>query len=164
MGRVIESTTIGQDAPSTSHSPSSSKVQPPISHQGITAGPTIKDNPFAQAKDNPFVNVFAPEPSSEESSSGDLNMAYPLPLDTAYLVLCPIQRIHTTVADVSKHEDVIWDVIFLILHLLDGWDQVFNYKKLDHFTMKALWILLDQREMMRLEDNDEGIFDNEDGN
>ncbi|GJZ29601.1 retrovirus-related pol polyprotein from transposon TNT 1-94 [Tanacetum coccineum] len=67
------STTIGQDAPSTSHSPSSSKVQPPISHQGITAGPTIKDNPFAQAKDNPFVNVFAPEPSSEESSSGDVS-------------------------------------------------------------------------------------------
>ncbi|GJT93404.1 integrase, catalytic region, zinc finger, CCHC-type containing protein [Tanacetum coccineum] len=43
-----------------------------ISHQGVAAGPTIKDNPFAQAKDNPFVNVFAPEPSSEESSSGDV--------------------------------------------------------------------------------------------
>ncbi|GKE62139.1 retrovirus-related pol polyprotein from transposon TNT 1-94, partial [Tanacetum coccineum] len=46
-----------------------------ISHQGVAAGPTIKDNPFAQAKDNPFVNVFAPEPSSEESSSGDVSSA-----------------------------------------------------------------------------------------
>ncbi|GJV89908.1 retrovirus-related pol polyprotein from transposon TNT 1-94 [Tanacetum coccineum] len=69
------STTIDQDAPSTSHSPSSSKVQPPISYQGVAARPTIKDNPFAQAKDNPFVNVFAPEPSSEESSSGDVSSA-----------------------------------------------------------------------------------------
>ncbi|GJV02679.1 retrovirus-related pol polyprotein from transposon TNT 1-94 [Tanacetum coccineum] len=69
------STTIDQDAPSTSHSPSSSIVQPPISHQGVAAGPTIEDNPFSQAEDNPFVNVFAPEPSSEESSSRDISSA-----------------------------------------------------------------------------------------
>ncbi|GJZ23799.1 putative ribonuclease H-like domain-containing protein [Tanacetum coccineum] len=65
------STTIDQDAPSTSHSPSSSEVQAPILHQGVAAGPTFEDNPFAQADNDPFVNVFAPEPSSEESSSGD---------------------------------------------------------------------------------------------
>ncbi|GJY25006.1 retrovirus-related pol polyprotein from transposon TNT 1-94 [Tanacetum coccineum] len=69
------STTIDQDALSISHSPSSSEVQPTISHQGVAAGPTIKYNPFAQAKDNPFVNVFAPEPSSKESSSGDVSLA-----------------------------------------------------------------------------------------
>nr|GEU94139.1 retrovirus-related Pol polyprotein from transposon TNT 1-94 [Tanacetum cinerariifolium] len=67
------STTIDQDAPSISYSPSSSAVQPPISHQGVTAGPTIKDNPFAQAEDDPFVNVFAPESSSKESSSRDVS-------------------------------------------------------------------------------------------
>nr|GEV41680.1 retrovirus-related Pol polyprotein from transposon TNT 1-94 [Tanacetum cinerariifolium] len=67
------STTIDQDAPLTSYSPSSSKVQPPISHQGVAAGPTIEDNPFAQAEDNPFVNVFPPEPSSKESSSRDVS-------------------------------------------------------------------------------------------
>ncbi|GJZ17231.1 retrovirus-related pol polyprotein from transposon TNT 1-94 [Tanacetum coccineum] len=38
------STTIDQDAPSSSHSPSSLEVQPPISHQGVAAGLTIKDN------------------------------------------------------------------------------------------------------------------------
>ncbi|GKB12719.1 integrase, catalytic region, zinc finger, CCHC-type containing protein [Tanacetum coccineum] len=64
------STTIDQDAPSTSYSPSSSVVQPPISHQDVAAGPTIEDNPFAQADNDLFVNVFAPEPSSNESSSG----------------------------------------------------------------------------------------------
>nr|GEZ56363.1 retrovirus-related Pol polyprotein from transposon TNT 1-94 [Tanacetum cinerariifolium] len=50
-------------------------VQPPISHQGVVAGPTIKDNPFAQADNDPFVNVFAQEPSSYESSSGDVSSA-----------------------------------------------------------------------------------------
>ncbi|GKB91838.1 retrovirus-related pol polyprotein from transposon TNT 1-94 [Tanacetum coccineum] len=66
------STIINQDAPSTSHSPSSSEVQAPISHQSVAVRPTIEDNPFAQAEDDPFENVFALEPSSEESSSGML--------------------------------------------------------------------------------------------
>nr|GEX31125.1 hypothetical protein [Tanacetum cinerariifolium] len=60
--RTPSSTTIDQDAPSTSYSLSSSEVQAPISHQGVATGPTIKDNPFAQAEDDPFINVFAPEP------------------------------------------------------------------------------------------------------
>ncbi|GJU32117.1 retrovirus-related pol polyprotein from transposon TNT 1-94 [Tanacetum coccineum] len=69
------SITIDQDASLTSHLPPSSEVQPPISHKGVAAGPTIEDNPFAQAEDNPFVNVFSSEPSSEESSSRDVSSA-----------------------------------------------------------------------------------------
>ncbi|GKA02548.1 hypothetical protein Tco_0675213 [Tanacetum coccineum] len=69
------STTIDQDAQSTSYSLSSSIVQHPISHQGVAAGPTIEDNPFAQADNDPFVNVFAPEPSFDVSSSGDVSLA-----------------------------------------------------------------------------------------
>ncbi|GJS66296.1 retrovirus-related pol polyprotein from transposon TNT 1-94 [Tanacetum coccineum] len=69
------STTIDQDAPSTSYSPSSSEVQALISHQGVAAGPTIEDKPFAQAEDDSFINVFSPEPSFEESSSGDVSSA-----------------------------------------------------------------------------------------
>ncbi|GKB28306.1 hypothetical protein Tco_0931852 [Tanacetum coccineum] len=76
------STIIDQDVPSPSHSPSSSEVQPPILHQGVAVGPTFEDNPFAQADNNPFVNVFAPEPSYEESSSGDLVP----PLDCAMII------------------------------------------------------------------------------
>ncbi|GJT07717.1 integrase, catalytic region, zinc finger, CCHC-type containing protein [Tanacetum coccineum] len=69
------STTIDQDAPSTNHSPSSSEVQAPISHQGVAAGPTFEDNLFAQAEVNPFINVFAQKPSSEESSLRDVSSA-----------------------------------------------------------------------------------------
>nr|GEW07942.1 retrovirus-related Pol polyprotein from transposon TNT 1-94 [Tanacetum cinerariifolium] len=50
------STTIDQDAPSSSHSPSSSKLQPPTSHQGVPTGSTIiKDNCFANADNDPFI-------------------------------------------------------------------------------------------------------------
>ncbi|GKG56688.1 hypothetical protein Tco_0580012, partial [Tanacetum coccineum] len=33
----------------------------------------MEDNPFAPVDNNPFVNVFAPKPSSEASSSGDVS-------------------------------------------------------------------------------------------
>ncbi|GJX87045.1 retrovirus-related pol polyprotein from transposon TNT 1-94 [Tanacetum coccineum] len=67
------SITIDQDAPSTSHSPSYSEVQAPILHQGVATGHTLE----AISNNDPFVNVFAPEPSSEESSSGDASTAEP---------------------------------------------------------------------------------------
>ncbi|GKC05863.1 hypothetical protein Tco_0997473 [Tanacetum coccineum] len=62
------------------HLSSSSIVQPPISHQSVAAGPTIEDNPFAQAENNPFVNIFTPEPSPEESSLGDVSSAESTPV------------------------------------------------------------------------------------
>ncbi|GJX08588.1 retrovirus-related pol polyprotein from transposon TNT 1-94 [Tanacetum coccineum] len=49
------------------------KYKLPILHQGVAVGPTFEDNPFAQADNDPLLNVFAPEPSSEESSSGDVS-------------------------------------------------------------------------------------------
>ncbi|GJY83798.1 hypothetical protein Tco_0497174 [Tanacetum coccineum] len=70
------STTIDQDAPSPSHSPSSSELQPPISHHGVTAAsPIIEDNPFAHFDHDIFVNMFALEPNFEASSSGDVSSA-----------------------------------------------------------------------------------------
>ncbi|GKC99898.1 putative ribonuclease H-like domain-containing protein, partial [Tanacetum coccineum] len=70
------STTIDQDAPSLSHSPSSLALQSPSLHQGVAVESTLmEDNPFALVDNNPFINVFAPEPSSEASSSGDLSSA-----------------------------------------------------------------------------------------
>nr|GEX43618.1 retrovirus-related Pol polyprotein from transposon TNT 1-94 [Tanacetum cinerariifolium] len=66
------STTIDQDAPSLSHSPSSSALQSSCSHQGVAVRSTIiEDNHFAHVDNDPFVNVFAPKPSSEASTSGD---------------------------------------------------------------------------------------------
>ncbi|GJS52768.1 integrase, catalytic region, zinc finger, CCHC-type containing protein [Tanacetum coccineum] len=68
------STTIDQDAPSPSHSPSSSALQSPSLHQGVAAeSPLMEDNPFAPIDNDHFINVFAPEPRSEASSFGDLS-------------------------------------------------------------------------------------------
>nr|GEU36792.1 hypothetical protein [Tanacetum cinerariifolium] len=68
---TLSSPTIDQDVLLTIYSLSSSVLQPTISHQGVTARPTIKDSPFSQSDNDPFVNVFTLEPSSDESSSGD---------------------------------------------------------------------------------------------
>nr|GEV11799.1 retrovirus-related Pol polyprotein from transposon TNT 1-94 [Tanacetum cinerariifolium] len=63
------STTFDQDAPSPSILSSSSTLQ---SHQGIAAESTFKKyNLIAPVDNNPFINVFALEPSSGASSSGD---------------------------------------------------------------------------------------------
>nr|GEY06942.1 Gag-Pol polyprotein [Tanacetum cinerariifolium] len=66
------STTVDQDAPSSSQSPSSSALQSLTLLQGVAAESTImEENPFAPVDNDPFVNVFALEPRSEASSSGN---------------------------------------------------------------------------------------------
>ncbi|GJZ51061.1 retrovirus-related pol polyprotein from transposon TNT 1-94 [Tanacetum coccineum] len=70
------STTIDQDAPSPSHSSSSSPLQSPSIHQGIAAESTLmEDNLFAYVDNDSFINAFALEPSSKASSFGDLSLA-----------------------------------------------------------------------------------------
>ncbi|GJW47747.1 retrovirus-related pol polyprotein from transposon TNT 1-94 [Tanacetum coccineum] len=67
------STTIAQDAPSPSHSPSSLALQSLSFQQGVTAESTsMEDDLLAPVDNDPFVNVFALEPSSEASSSRDV--------------------------------------------------------------------------------------------
>ncbi|GJT04131.1 hypothetical protein Tco_0838593 [Tanacetum coccineum] len=49
---------------------------PKLFNQGIAAESTIcEDNPFALVDNDSFINVFALEPSSKASSSGDLSLA-----------------------------------------------------------------------------------------
>nr|GFA95137.1 hypothetical protein [Tanacetum cinerariifolium] len=56
---TTSSATIDQDAPSLSHSLSSLKLQPPISHQGVASGFTIiEDKPFDTTDNDPFVKMF----------------------------------------------------------------------------------------------------------
>ncbi|GKA67010.1 putative ribonuclease H-like domain-containing protein [Tanacetum coccineum] len=70
------STTIDQDAPSPSHSPSSSAIQSPSLHQGVAAESSLmEENPFAPVDNDPFINIFAPEPTSEASLSRDVSSA-----------------------------------------------------------------------------------------
>ncbi|GJU55172.1 putative ribonuclease H-like domain-containing protein [Tanacetum coccineum] len=65
------------NAPSTSHSLSSSQVHPPVFPQGVAAGPTIEDTSITQADLHPLVNPVAGEPSSAQSTSGDVSLAEP---------------------------------------------------------------------------------------
>nr|GFC45870.1 hypothetical protein [Tanacetum cinerariifolium] len=68
------STTIDKDASSPSISPSSSALQSHSLHQGVAAEPNyMEDHTVAPVDNNPFVNVFAPEPHSKASSSGDIS-------------------------------------------------------------------------------------------
>nr|GEV00190.1 hypothetical protein [Tanacetum cinerariifolium] len=70
------STSIDQDAHSLSHSPSSSALQSPCSHQGIAAESTLMDvNLFALVDNDPFINIFASGPTYATSSSGDASSA-----------------------------------------------------------------------------------------
>ncbi|GJV57087.1 uncharacterized mitochondrial protein-like protein [Tanacetum coccineum] len=52
-----------KDAPSISHSLSSSQVHPPVFPQGVAAGPTIEDTSITQADLHPSVNPITGEPS-----------------------------------------------------------------------------------------------------
>ncbi|GJR08853.1 retrovirus-related pol polyprotein from transposon TNT 1-94 [Tanacetum coccineum] len=59
------STTIDQDAPSPSHSPSSLALQSPSLHQGVAVESTLmEDNPFAPIDNDPFINYgkLVPQP------------------------------------------------------------------------------------------------------
>nr|GEW10949.1 integrase, catalytic region, zinc finger, CCHC-type, peptidase aspartic, catalytic [Tanacetum cinerariifolium] len=66
------STSIDQDAPSPSHSPSSSALQSLCLQQGVAAESTLMDeNLFSPVNNDPFINIFASKPTSKASSSGD---------------------------------------------------------------------------------------------
>ncbi|GKA63056.1 hypothetical protein Tco_0762575, partial [Tanacetum coccineum] len=66
---------VDQDAPSGNHSPSSSNQQSSLVHHGVAADHSLEVNPFAPADNEPFVNIFAPDPSSEASSSEEISIA-----------------------------------------------------------------------------------------
>ncbi|GJW44825.1 retrovirus-related pol polyprotein from transposon TNT 1-94 [Tanacetum coccineum] len=59
------------------HSPSSSDHQSSNVHHGVAAEHSVEINPFAPADLAPFVNIFAPDPSSEASSSGEISIVEP---------------------------------------------------------------------------------------
>nr|GEX21691.1 hypothetical protein [Tanacetum cinerariifolium] len=69
------STTINQDAPTPSISPSSSALQSHSLHQRVADEPNyMEDHTNAPVDNPPFINVFASEPHSEASSSGDISL------------------------------------------------------------------------------------------
>nr|GEY77585.1 hypothetical protein [Tanacetum cinerariifolium] len=62
---------VDQDAPSTSHSPSSLDLQSSFVHQGVADSNSFKLNLFAPTDNVPFVNIFTSELGSDASSSDD---------------------------------------------------------------------------------------------
>ncbi|GJW51457.1 retrovirus-related pol polyprotein from transposon TNT 1-94 [Tanacetum coccineum] len=71
------STTIAQDAPSTSASSSTSDMHHPVRHQGIAEEPTHEDSPINHDVLHPSLNPVTGEPGSAQSSSGNVNSAEP---------------------------------------------------------------------------------------
>ncbi|GJU50338.1 retrovirus-related pol polyprotein from transposon TNT 1-94 [Tanacetum coccineum] len=71
------STTIAQDAPSTSASSSTSDMHHPVLHQGIAEEPTLEDSPITHDVLHPSFNPVTGEPGSAQSSSGNVNLTEP---------------------------------------------------------------------------------------
>ncbi|GJS09667.1 retrovirus-related pol polyprotein from transposon TNT 1-94 [Tanacetum coccineum] len=71
------SISFDHEAPSGSHLPSSLAPQSSSVHHGVATGHSFEVNPFAETEHEPFVNVFAPDPNSEASSSGILTITTP---------------------------------------------------------------------------------------
>nr|GEX44326.1 Gag-Pol polyprotein [Tanacetum cinerariifolium] len=76
------STIIDQDAPSTSISPTTKETQAPVIHQGVEK--YIQGNQNAQFDNDPFINIFTPYPSFEESSSRDVIQSNVHPINKPY--------------------------------------------------------------------------------
>nr|GFA52973.1 integrase, catalytic region, zinc finger, CCHC-type, peptidase aspartic, catalytic [Tanacetum cinerariifolium] len=116
------STTIDQDAPSASILSSSSALQSPSLHQGVTAKSTlVEDNLIAPVDNTPFINVFALEPSSDASSSSEdplqeygsvfrqrrsVAESWELSFDVSY------NFIETDLYLLEKFDDDFWSFIF----------------------------------------------------
>ncbi|GJV25747.1 retrovirus-related pol polyprotein from transposon TNT 1-94 [Tanacetum coccineum] len=72
------STTIAQDAPSTSASSSTSDIHHPVQHQEIAEEPTHEDTPINHDVLHPSHNLVTRDPGSAQSSSGNVNSAEPI--------------------------------------------------------------------------------------
>nr|GEX53705.1 retrovirus-related Pol polyprotein from transposon TNT 1-94 [Tanacetum cinerariifolium] len=116
------STTIDPDAPSPSISPSSSALQSPSLHQGVAAESTLmEDNPVAPVNNTPFINVFAPEPSFDASSSGDVSST-----ESTYVS----QTLHHLVWKLVPQPDCVMIIALKLIYKvkLDEYDNVLKKK------------------------------------
>ncbi|GJS51122.1 putative ribonuclease H-like domain-containing protein [Tanacetum coccineum] len=72
------STTIAQDAPSTSASSSTSDIHLPVQHQEIAEEPTHEDTPINHDVLHPSHNLVTGDPGLAQSSSRNVNSAEPI--------------------------------------------------------------------------------------
>nr|GEX83536.1 retrovirus-related Pol polyprotein from transposon TNT 1-94 [Tanacetum cinerariifolium] len=112
------STTIDQDALSLSISPSYLALQSHSLHQGIAAESTLlKDNLVAPANNNPFINVFSLEPSSDASSSEDARLVAKgyrqeegIDLEESFSPVAPIEAIRIFIANATSKNITIYQM------------------------------------------------------
>ncbi|GKB89882.1 retrovirus-related pol polyprotein from transposon TNT 1-94 [Tanacetum coccineum] len=72
------STTIAQDAPSTSDSSSTSDIHLPVQHQEVAEEPTHEDNTIIHDVLHPSHNLVSGDPGSAQSSYGNVNSVEPI--------------------------------------------------------------------------------------
>nr|GEX22055.1 hypothetical protein [Tanacetum cinerariifolium] len=109
------STSIDQDAPFLSHSPSSLALQSLCLHQGVAAESTLMDeNPFAPIDDDPFINIFSSKPTSEASSSGDANKGYRqeegIDFEESFTPVARIEAIRIFIANATSKNITIYQL------------------------------------------------------
>nr|GFB40699.1 retrovirus-related Pol polyprotein from transposon TNT 1-94 [Tanacetum cinerariifolium] len=110
------STTIDQDAPSPSISPSSLALQSYSLHQGVAAEPHyMEDHHVAPVDNNPFVNVFAMEPHSEASSFRDISSSEStyeegIDFEESFAPVARIEAIHIFIANASSKNMTIYQM------------------------------------------------------
>nr|GEZ38872.1 retrovirus-related Pol polyprotein from transposon TNT 1-94 [Tanacetum cinerariifolium] len=106
------STTIDQDAPSPSISPSSSALQSPSLHQGVAAESTlIKYNPVAPVDNNPLINRFAPKPSFDASLSKDVSSTKSTYVSqTLHRLIARIEAIRIFIANAASKNMTIYQM------------------------------------------------------
>nr|GFA76941.1 retrovirus-related Pol polyprotein from transposon TNT 1-94 [Tanacetum cinerariifolium] len=106
------STTNDQDAPCPSISSSSSALQSYSLHQGVAAEPNyMEDHPVTPVDNNPFINVFAPKPHSEASSSGDiiLSKVKPKNFKSAITEDCWFQAMQDEIHEFDRLQ--VWELV-----------------------------------------------------
>nr|GEV36137.1 retrovirus-related Pol polyprotein from transposon TNT 1-94 [Tanacetum cinerariifolium] len=106
------STTIDQDASSLSISPSSLALQSHNLHQGVAAESTfMEDNPVALVDNNPFINVFSLEPSSDASSSGDgYRLDEGIDFEESFAPVARIEAIRIFITNASSKNITIYQI------------------------------------------------------
>nr|GEU72982.1 retrovirus-related Pol polyprotein from transposon TNT 1-94 [Tanacetum cinerariifolium] len=108
---IPSSTTIDQDAPSLSHSPSTSALQYPCLHHGVLDGSTsIEDNPLAPIDNDPFVNVFTLKPSSEALTSGDDIDKKGIDFEESFASVACIEAIRIFIANAASKNITIYQM------------------------------------------------------
>nr|GEZ83542.1 retrovirus-related Pol polyprotein from transposon TNT 1-94 [Tanacetum cinerariifolium] len=109
------STIIDQDAPTLSISPSSSALQFYSLHQGIAAEPNyMEDHTISPVDNNPFVNVFAPKPHSEASSSEDISSTKSpydsIDFEESFAPVARIEAIRIFIANITSRNMPIYQM------------------------------------------------------